>query len=156
MKGAIPTRLSKSVFKSVSIRAPVKGAIVGGFWVGFAGVASFVCANLVLVVSKSVWLCWRRRRPLGVRARLEDERAFDVVVIVFAVVFDLLLPVFSKVVDSNAVGFFVDDGEEFGSEFDELGGVDFAFEDGVLDALAVVETGFGDFAESGLAAFVDG
>ena len=92
----------------------------------------------------------------GSRGSLEDEWAFDVVVIVFAVVLDLLLPVFSKMVDSDAVGFRVDDGKQLSSELHELGMIHLALEDGVLDALAVVEAGFRDLAEPLLPGFGDG
>ena len=78
----------------------------------------------------------------GSRGSLEDERAFDVVVIVFAVVLNLLLPIFSKMVDSDAVGFCVDDGKQFSAKLHELGMIHFTFENGVLNALAVVEAGF--------------
>ena len=54
-------------------------------------------------------------RALGVRGAakwpLHDERGVDVVIVVLAVMLDLLLPVFSKMVNSNAIGFRVDDGE---------------------------------------------
>jgi hypothetical protein len=92
----------------------------------------------------------------GSRGGSEDERSVDVVVIVFTVVLDLLLPVFSKMVDSDAVGFRVDDGKQLSSELHELGMIHFALEDGVLDALAVVEAGFRNLAEPLLSGFGDG
>lgn len=92
----------------------------------------------------------------GSRGRSEDEWAFDVVVIVFAVVLNLVLPIFSKMVDSNAVGFSVDNGKEFSPKLYELSVIHFAFEDGVLNALSVVEAGLGDVAQSFLTGFGDG
>ena len=87
-------------------------------------------------------------RALGVRGvaikPLQDQRGVDVVIVVFPVVFNFLLPVFSKVVDSNAVGFDVDDRKKFGAELDKMGVIKFAFKDGVLDTLPVVEAGFSD------------
>jgi hypothetical protein len=92
----------------------------------------------------------------GSRGSLEDERTFDVVVIVFAVMLDLLLPIFPKMVDADTVRFLVDNGKEFPPELDELCVIHLALEDGVLDALAVVEAGFRDLAQSFLAGFGDG
>jgi hypothetical protein len=59
-------------------------------------------------------------------------------------VFYSVVPVAAKVIETEAVCFWIDDIEELGFEFDELSRIHFALEDGVLDALAVVETGFGD------------
>jgi hypothetical protein len=93
---------------------------------------------------------------LGFAGRLEDERAFDVVVIVLAVVLNLLLPVFSKMVDANTVGFLIDDGKEFPPKLNELRVIHLALEDGILNALAVVEAGFRNLAEAFLSGFCDG
>jgi hypothetical protein len=92
----------------------------------------------------------------GSRGNSEDERGVDVVVIVLAMVLDLLLPIFSKVIDSNAIGFRVDDGKQLSSELHKLRVIHLALEDGVLDALAVVEAGFRDLAQPFLAGFGDG
>jgi len=64
-------------------------------------------------------------------------------------VFNLLLPVFSEVIDSDAIGFGLNDGEKFISKLDELGWVYFALEDGILHTLPVIQTGLGDLSESG-------
>ena len=93
---------------------------------------------------------------MGFAGRLEDERSVDVVVIVLAVVLDLLLPIFSKMVDADTIGFRVDDGKEFSAELDKLRMIHLALEDGVLDALAVVEAGFRNLAEPFLSGFGDG
>jgi hypothetical protein len=97
---------------------------------------------------------WRER--LGFAGWLEDERGVDVVIVVFPVVLNLLLPVFAKMIDSDAIGFHVDDGKQFCPELDEACVIDLAFENGVLDTLAVVEAGLGDLAEAFLAEFCDG
>jgi hypothetical protein len=89
----------------------------------------------------------------GLRGSSKDERAFDVVVIVLAVVLNLLLPVFSKVINADTVSFCVDNGKEFPPELDKLRVIHLALEDGVLDALAVVEAGFRDLAEAFLSGF---
>ena len=70
-----------------------------------------------------------------------------------AVVFDAALPVGAEEVEAEGVGGGVDFGEEFSAEGGPLGGVDFTFENGELDALAVVGTVFGDAAESVSAGF---
>ena len=92
------------------------------------------------------------RRALEVRGGSdlpsENEGGGDVVVVVFAMVLDFVLPVFSKVVDADTICFAIHDVEELASEFDELGRVDEAFEDRCLNPLTIVETGFGDSAES--------
>ena len=92
----------------------------------------------------------------GSRGSSKDERAFDVVVIVLAMVLNLLLPVFSKVINADTVGFCVDDGKEFPPELDKLRVIHLALEDGILDALAVVEAGFRYLAQALLAGFGDG
>ena len=97
---------------------------------------------------------WRER--LGFAGRLEDERGVDIVIVVFPVVLNLLLPVFAKVIDSDAIRFRVDDGKKFCPELDEAGVIDLALEHGVLNALAVVKAGLGDLAEAFLAEFGDG
>jgi len=58
-------------------------------------------------------------------------------------VFDASLPVGTEVVETDAIFFRVDDVKEFIFAVGPLGGIDFHFEDGVLDTLSVVETGFG-------------
>ena len=70
-----------------------------------------------------------------------------------AVVFDAALPVGAEEVEAEGVGGGVEFGEEFGAEGGPLGGVDFAFEDGELDALAVVGAVFGDASEAVSAGF---
>ena len=93
---------------------------------------------------------------MGFAGSLEDEWAFDVVIVVFAVVLNLVLPIFSKVIDPDAIRFRVDNGKKFAPEFDETRGIYFALEDGILDALAVVEAGFGDVTQALLSKFCDG
>ncbi len=138
----------------VSIRAPAWGAIAGDSTQGFTRVSSLVSANLGFGDVKELILALENGATAwGSRGGLEDKRGVNVVVIVFAVVLDLLLPVFSKMVDSNAVSFRVDNGKKFASEFNELGRIDLAFEDGVLDALAVVEAGLRDMPQASLSGF---
>ena len=86
---------------------------------------------------------------LGVRAS-EDELG-EVESGFGAVVFDAALPVGAKEIEAERVGGGVDFGKELGSKGGPLGGVDFAFEDGKLDALAVVGAVFGDAPESAAA-----
>ena len=86
---------------------------------------------------------------LGVRAS-EDELG-EVEGGFGAVVLDAAFPVGAEKVEAEGVGGGVDLGEEFGAEGGPLGGVDLAFEDGELDALAVVGAVFGDVAESAAA-----
>jgi hypothetical protein len=92
----------------------------------------------------------------GSRGNSEDKWVFDVIVIVLAVVLNLLLPVFSKMVDADTVGVRVDDGKEFPPELDKLRVIHLALEDGILDALAVVEAGFRDLTKAFLSGFGDG
>lgn len=90
---------------------------------------------------------------LGVRAGCSEEEVGEVEGGFCAVVFDAALPVGAEEVEAEGVGGGVDFGEEFGAEGGPLGGVDFAFEDGELDALAVVGAVFGDASESVSAGF---
>ena len=90
-----------------------------------------------------------RRRVLGVRAS-EDELG-EVEGGLCAVVFDATSPVGAKEVEAEGVGGGVDRGEEAGAEGGPLGGVELAFEEGELDALAVVGAVFGDVAEAAAA-----
>ena len=102
---------SISSHASVSIRAPSReGAIAEDSKQGFTKVSSLVSANLIFVDVKDLINALKNGATAwGSRGRLEDERGINVVVIVFAVVFNLLLPVFSKMVNPNTVGFGVDD-----------------------------------------------
>ncbi len=70
--------------------------------------------------------------------------------------FHAAIPVGTQIVKADGVGVEFEEVEEFSFEFDILGGVDFAFEDGVLDALAVVEGDFCGSAETSFACFVYG
>ena len=63
--------------------------------------------------------------------------------------FDSIFPILPEVVDPNGIGLRLDDVEELGAYFNELTRVDFAFKDGVLHALSVVEAGLGGSAEAG-------
>ncbi len=85
--------------------------MAGYFNQGFRRGSSLVSANLILGGVKELNITLENGATAwGSRGSLEDEWAFDVVVVVFAMVLDLLLPVFSKMIDSNAVGFVVDGG----------------------------------------------
>ena len=64
---------------------------------------------------------------------------------------DLVVPVAAEMVEAEAVGFQIDDVQQARFEGDELGGIHFALEDRGLDALAVVETGFGGAPQAGFA-----
>jgi hypothetical protein len=77
-----------------------------------------------------------------------DEGAVHIVSGFGSVVFDAFFPVFAEEVEAEGIGFGVDDVEEAGFEVGELGGIELAFEDGVLDALSEIEAGFGDLAEA--------
>ena len=70
--------------------------------------------------------------------------------------FDAAVPIIAKEVEPDGVLFAIHKIEDFGSEGDELGLIDFAFEDGVLDALAVVEAEFGDAPQASRAALAGG
>jgi len=65
---------------------------------------------------------------------------------------DSASPVIAQVIEAETVFVWIDNGEEILFEEHELGGGYFAFEDGILHALSVVEAGFGDLAESFFAA----
>lgn len=109
--GAMRQEIGCRPVADVSIRAPAWGAIVVVSMQGFIRLASGISANLLFEAIKELVLGRKSPRPLWVRGGLEDERAFDVVVIVFAVVLNLLLPVFSKMINPNTVGFCVDNRE---------------------------------------------
>ena len=87
-----------------------------------------------------------RRRALGVRASKDEfakvEGGFG------AEVFDAALPVGAEEVETKGIGGGIDFGEEFGAKRGPLGGIYFAFEEGELDALAVVGAVFGNVAEA--------
>lgn len=78
----------------------------------------------------------------------DDKGSFDVVAFFGTVVFDFVVPVAAEVVEAEAIGLGVDDGEELGFELDELSGIYLALEDGVLDSLAEVEAGLRGTAET--------
>lgn len=71
-------------------------------------------------------------------------------------VLDPLLPISPKVIKSNAVGFGVDDGEDFLTKFDKLSRVQLALKDGVLDPLTVVKTDLCDASQAALSSICDG
>jgi hypothetical protein len=64
------------------------------------------------------------------------------------VVLDFVMPVATKMIETKAIRFWINDVEKLGFEGNELRGVNLALEDGILNTLAVVETGLGDPAES--------
>jgi hypothetical protein len=70
--------------------------------------------------------------------------------------FDALLPVVTEVVESEAIGFLVYFADEAVSEADPLRVVEDAFEDRVLDTLAVAYAGFSDSSEASLPVFIFG
>jgi hypothetical protein len=70
-------------------------------------------------------------------------------------VFDFSLPVFSEKVEAKRVFFGFVEAEELGAKCRPLSGIDYAFKDGVLDALAIVEAGFCDAVESPSPGLVD-
>ena len=78
----------------------------------------------------------------------ENERAFNIISLFGAVMFDFVLPIGAEMIEAEAVGFGIDDVDEPVFEVDELGGIDLALEDGILDALAEVEAGFGGPSEA--------
>ncbi len=80
--------------------------------------------------------------------RLDNERGFGVDAGFGTVVFDAVFPVVAEVIEAEAVGFEVGDLEEVVFKEDPLVVGEVAFEDGVLDALAVVEAGSGDLAKA--------
>ena len=59
-------------------------------------------------------------------------------------------------VKPDRIGFKIDDAEQLCLERGELPGIDLAFEDGVLHALALVETGFGGLAQASSSGGIDG
>ena len=93
---------------------------------------------------------WGSRRGSNNHRSVHVEGGFG------AVVFDATIPFVAEEVESDGVGFKIHDVEDFGAELNEAGGVDFAFEHGVLNALAVVEAGFGGTAEAAFTAFGGG
>ena len=62
--------------------------------------------------------------------------------------FDLVLPVFPKVIDPDTVGLGIHNFQKFRAKFDKLRGINEALEDGSLDPLPIVETCFGHSAET--------
>ena len=90
---------------------PREGAIAYAFSLYIIRPTSLKIANLVLVVSKSLIFCFIMPRSLRVRGGLEYERGIDVEVVIFAVVFYFLLPVFTEMINSNTVCVFVNNGE---------------------------------------------
>lgn len=71
-------------------------------------------------------------------------------------VLDSLLPVSPKMIKPNAVGFGVDDGEDFLTKFDKLSRIKLALKDGVLDPLAVVQTDLCDASQATLSSLGHG
>jgi hypothetical protein len=63
-------------------------------------------------------------------------------------VFDATIPIIAKEVEPYRVQIAIHKIKNFGSERDKLGLIDFAFEDGILDALPVVEAEFGDASQA--------
>lgn len=59
-------------------------------------------------------------------------------------------------IKTQAIGLGVDDADELVFQCYQLGGIHFAFKDGILHALAVVKAGFGHLAETSFAGLVDG
>jgi len=64
-------------------------------------------------------------------------------------VLDAMLPISPEIVKADRILLRVHDCEQLVFEFHQLPGIHLAFEDGILDPLPVVETGFGDFTQSG-------
>jgi len=100
-----------------------------------------------------------KREPLGEGARawgsregLNHEGAVDIVGGFGSVVIHSSSPIVTQMVEAETVLGGIDNGEKFLFEEDELGGFDFAFEDGILHALAVVFASFGYLSESLFAA----
>ena len=113
-----------------------------------------------LIIKERVTAIANRRGfggALGVRgmgrvvAGLDDQGAFEVDGGLGADVFDPAFPVLAEEIVAETVMGRVDERFEAMFELGPLGGVDLAFEDGVLDALAEVEAGLGHAAEAGVA-----
>lgn len=62
--------------------------------------------------------------------------------------FNATVPVIAKEVEPHGVLLTIHKIEDFASEGDELRLIDFAFEDGVLDALSIVEAKFCDASQA--------
>jgi len=96
------------------------------------------------------------RRGLGVRALNNQCASFEVWGRLDAVVLNPVFPIAAEKVEAQGVLFGLVEVKEFVAERRPLRWIDEAFEDGVLDALAVVEAGFGDACKASLSGFVDG
>lgn len=68
-------------------------------------------------------------------------------------VFNAVIPMCTKVVKPQRIFLIIDDIDQAGFEFDGLGWVDLALEDGVLHTLSIIEADFCGASESALAAF---
>ena len=89
------------------------------------------------------------------RQDLYDKRAVNVIAIFRAVMLDFVMPVAAEVIETEAIGFQIDDAEQARLECDELCGIDFAFKNRGLDALSVVETGFSGAPQAGFTRWRD-
>lgn len=88
--------------------------------------------------------------PKMVSESSNDKRSFHIVAVFCAMMLNLVMPIAAKMVKPETVGFRINDVEKAGLESNELGGIDLTLEDGVLDALAVVEAGLGGAPQPGL------
>ena len=86
----------------------------------------------------------------------KNQWTFNIIATFAAMMFDPVLPVGTEIIEPQAIGFQVDNLHQAGFQRDELGWIDLAFEHGILNALAVVETGFGGPAQAGFACGVNG
>ncbi len=79
---------------------------------------------------------------------LENEWAVGIGRTFGAMMLDPAVPFGAEIVETDGIGVEVEEVKEFAFEFSVLGGIDFAFEDGILDSLAVVEGDFGCAAQA--------
>ena len=79
---------------------------------------------------------------------LDDQGAVEIEGRLGSDVLDTAFPVFAQEIVAEAVVGGIDERLEAVLELGPLSGVDLAFEDGVLDALAEVEAGLGHVAEA--------
>ena len=80
-----------------------------------------------------------------------DQRAIGIDGGFGSMMFDATAPVGTEEIEAEGIRLGFVEIEQPGFHFDPSGWVDFTFEDAVLDALAVVETGFGDAIEAAFA-----
>jgi hypothetical protein len=84
-----------------------------------------------------------------IRSDSDDKRSFHVISIIRSVVLDLVVPVAAEMIETEAVGFRIDDVQEAGFKADKLRGIYLALEDGILHSLPEVETSLGGPAQAG-------